>query len=243
MLVHFYLEPHHLWLRKSIDWIGEYLGNQCTLPRGDLISCISCVSLSYLNEMNAVHSSQLQKHQSHITLSSQIEAVFSLNCMSLLDRECNWLDELKDEVNNNQNKNIKHDNLQDNSILLRFINALICIAEQCSFVIQPLKNDSENNDAEVPLSIRTTASEIIRYAECAGECMRIISATLKSRREGHVVKWQATDDVDHDSDNGSDGSDQEGAAEERLLWHVVSNRVIEIGLRILSSELVNKVGR
>jgi hypothetical protein len=74
-----------------------------------------------------------------------------------------------------------------------------------------------------------SATEVMRISECAGECMRVLSAILKPRRGAIVSPVIIGKTDDEVSDPSSDP------------WGRVTSEIIQNGCKILCSELVNKV--
>lgn len=69
------------------------------------------------------------------------------------------------------------------------------------------------------------ATEVMRFAECVGECMRVLSAVLKTRRGALIPAYNEDNATENDK------------------WGTITDSILYNGCKILSSDLVSKVIR
>ena len=169
-LIYLYVSPDYSILRKSLDWIVD-LVIKCGLSPKDKRQCIRGAFYRLQSKIN-LNNTDIDKIMSF---------TLAFNCIVMLDRETAWLDE---EINIDTS-NVKY--LNDDSLLYQYVNTCAELFEYCARYIINLGsiNDSaDNNNDKQHTSI---GAEIIRYAECSGECLRGVMMALKARLNTYII--------------------------------------------------------
>ena len=194
-----YLHPDYAPLRKSLEWIIEAL------------STSQVDSVSIRKVLTAVTLELLEYARTAVfLLDTKIEIATSwavtFTMVAMLDKEYPFLGHYTKCENESQSRpSYRYDEvlqLNDSSLLLKFL----CILDETfgKFTKIVLAPDTD------------TSAEVMRYAECCGECMRAMMTSLKSRRGVFISE---------------DGAER---------WMELVNSTIKNGCAILNSEIVHK---
>lgn len=192
LLMWLYLHPDYALLRKSVEWIIEVVCTNRSINQRALKEALCDVSL------NLIFTAEALGIFRDMNVETATRWALSFTCIAMFDKEYYFLDGFADS--SVENKKILQ--LDDTSPLLKFLSVLGKMFAKFSKIVSAKETDS--------------SAEVMRYAECCGECMRAIMTSLKSRREAYVGK---------------------GASEE---WMALINSVIANGCEILQSDLVHK---
>lgn len=173
-----YLLPHSLALRNSLEWLADialkssaFSSEQFTEYTAE--SCCRVLALARAQNFT------------EIPIDLLLSWTFSLECISLLDKERRWL-----------GRGVS---------IFEFLSAAMDIFKVCAGKIT-LTQDSIQSKS---------SAEVLRYVESCGQCMRVISNILKSRK----LSLRSTDEN----------------------WEELCRDVYTYGAQILNSNLVNKV--
>jgi hypothetical protein len=145
-----------------------------------------------------------------ILLDQKIEIATSwavtFTIIAMFDEEYPFLGHYGKPADEFESKPYDHGNevlqLDDSSLLLEFLEILDQVFGKFTKIV--LAQDTD------------TSAEVMRYADCCGECMRAMMTSLKSRRGVYIT---------------NDGADR---------WMILVNSTIKNGCAILDSELVHK---
>lgn len=188
-----YLHPDYYQLRKSLEWLIEYVNNIKNVEHKIIkdVLCTICLEVYTLAE------------NSGCLLGTNIDTTtgwaLSLTCAAMFDKEYSFLDNHEEHSSVNIENKMQ---LDDTSPLVVYLSFLERMFSRYSRIVSAQELDS--------------SAEVMRYAECCGECMRAIMTVLKSRKGVYVV------DV---------GADK---------WMVLIDSMISNGCMILLSDLVHK---
>ena len=192
LLAKFYLHPDYALLRKSVEWVIDVVcTNRSTTKRAiqDAL-CSVC--------MNLVGNSEILGVSTDMNIDAATAWALSFTCIAMFDKEYHFLDEY---VDSSIDSTLMLQ-LSDTSPLLNFLSVLDTMFAKFSKIVSAKEADS--------------SAEVMRYAECCGECMRAIMTSLKSRKEVYV---------------GQNYSEK---------WMALINSVIANGCAMLQSDLVHK---
>ena len=199
ILAMLYLHPDYALLRKSLEWIIETL-------------CTNQVdSVSVRKALRDVTSKLIETSRTAgMLLDQKIEIATSwavtFTIIAMFDKEYPFLGHYAKPADELESKPFDHGNevlqLDDSSLLLKFLEILDQVFGKFTKIV--LAQDTD------------TSAEVMRYADCCGECMRAMMTSLKSRRGVYIT-------------NG--GADR---------WMILVNSTIKNGCAILNSELVHK---
>jgi hypothetical protein len=192
LLLHLYIHPSFICLRKSFEWVIET----------DVLKKCKCLPINILNEVikdtcvliwnSSLESSAGIVHNDGGDDSNFIDKAmgwaYTFNIMSIIEKEIPWLD-----YTNNNELESKHDNkyVNDDDNILLFINSIKLIFDRCAEKISLDIGDNNESNKDV------NGSQFLRYAECCGECMKAILNLLKSRSDqvipkGTSSKWYSS---------------------------------------------------
>lgn len=184
----------------------------------------------------------LSRDMSEGTVDKCFGWVYTFQCMHLLDRDVSWLDDGSWEATDGCWESSVWPAGQDigNGSLLKFLETVSPLLHRCAVALSRppptessapaaaitppaalLPTPSLETDAEGGTESSQTAADVMRYAECVGECLRVVSAVLKPRR-GAIVP----------------ATDSSGTAD---AWDEVSDSILRDGCVVLSSQFVSKV--
>lgn len=199
ILAMLYLHPDYALLRKSLEWIIETL---CT-NQVDSVSVRKALRDVTLELIETSRTAGILLDQK-IEIATSWAVTFTI--ITMVDKEYPFLGhyaKLADEFESNP---FYHGNevlqLDDSSLLLEFLEILDQVFGKFTKIV--LAQDTD------------TSAEVMRYADCCGECMRAMMTSLKSRRGVYIT---------------NDGADR---------WMKLVNSTIKNGCAILNSELVHK---
>jgi hypothetical protein len=194
------------------------------LSSSDIRQCVRDVCVDLLNIC------QREENLLDCTIDRCFEWINTFQWMNQFDKEISWIDDAEWVTEQgcwNSSVWPAGQDLGDGT-LLTLLNAMEPLLRRCATVLDvPQQLEEEPEEAageEVGEENRRSSTELMRFAECAGECMRVLSAILKPRR-GAVIS----------------PLDREFCANpEEDRWNVVSGSVLYHGCKILSSDLVSK---
>eukprot|EP01041_Mallomonas_annulata_P002162 gene2162-4208_t len=216
ILLLLYLEPSSHALRKSLEWIPELILSDTVNRQAALKS----VSEIFIQRVLGHYKTDIQ------SIDVCMGLAFTFTCIALLDKDSNCLG--NDPMEGSQTLTTR---FLGTGMLLEFIKALLRILDICVVSMIPTPNTTATTAATAssggmksalspnkkdPAEVGT-ATEVMRYAECSGECMRAIVMVFKNRREALVSADDTTSE-----------------------WSSTIRRVIQVGYLILRSELINK---
>ena len=112
-----------------------------------------------------------------------------------------------------------------NGSLLNLLQAMSMVLQRCTTGLVSLEAPSAAS-ATTP---STSTADALRYSECVGECMRVLSAVLKSRRKASIPPISLLHETFASTANEDDA------------WGVTSSNIIQYGCQLLSCESCNKV--
>ena len=186
-----YLHPDYALLRKSFEWIIEAVCMNKLINSRILKSALCDVSLKLIESADAIG----------VVTIANIETAtawaLTFTCIAMLDKEYPFLQAYTGSDNTEGALQ-----LNNGSPLLKFLSILDRMFAKFSKIVSADEADS--------------SAEVMRYAECCGECMRAVMTALKSRRGVYI---------------GEDDSDR---------WMLLVDSVINNGCMILQSDLVHK---
>lgn len=203
-------DPSHIWFRKYLEWLFDAIVKTSLLSQVDLRTTLRFVCSKLLN---------LCRKENLLTCSIDrcFEWINTFQWMYQFDKEISWIDDAEwaaEEGCWNSSVWPAGQDLGEGTLLF-LIGTMEPLLRRCAVVL------AEQSAANISGEDRNRgATELMRFSECAGECMRILSAILKPRRGGIISTV-------HD--------------EEKDEWGVISDSVLECGCKILSSDLVSKV--
>ena len=179
------------------------------------------------------------------------EWVYTFQWMYQLDKEFSWLDDaiwVSEQGCWNSSVWPAGEDLGEGT-LLKFMSAMEPLLRRCSNVLGNQsqiitveannllevdkdddddggENNNENNNESQNKNKNTEArgaTEVMRFAECAGECMRVLSAVLKTRRGALIPPYRQ--EINNENNK----------------WGIITDSILYNGCKILSSDLVSKV--
>ena len=200
ILVKLYLHPDYSLLRKSLEWTVEAICNDSIIEATALKKALLDVCFGLALSVEAENFSVVDD------IEKASAWAISITCIAMLDKEYYFLD--SQSVSETEPRNSapqgssKVMQLDDLSPLLHFLTVPAKMFDKFSKIVSAQSADS--------------SAEVMRYAECCGECMRAMMTALKSRRDAYV---------------GKDNSNK---------WMSLIDSTINSGLTILRSDLVHK---
>lgn len=196
IMLYLYLDPNHFPFRRSMEWIVDAI--KCSHIAGsiEMFACIESVVGILMRRFVVLSSSS----SASTSIETYMEWVFSFNSMCTLQKEVSWVTSTR--LNSSS------------TILWELLDASSWIFS--TLVNSKISHYSGDNDKNVPNE--NTSEVVMRYAECCGECMRVISILLKCVTCEEVCQMKAVKTP-----------------------LVLSDQYLETACRILSSNLINKV--
>jgi hypothetical protein len=219
LLFHFLLDPSHIWLRKYIEWLFETFVKSPLLLPNDARLAIREVSLELLD--SCLHDENLMS----CPIDRCFEWIYTFQWMYQFDKEISWLDDaewISEQGCWNSSIWPAGQDLGDGS-LLKLVHAMEPLLRRCATALDEQEKSSQEEGEELNEEKSRGATELMRFAECAGECMRVLSAILKPRRGAVISPLSPSDDPEKDQ------------------WNIISNSIMFHGCKLLSSDLVSKV--
>jgi hypothetical protein len=204
------LDPGHMWLKKNLEWLTDGVSRSVILPPEALRLCVRQTCLRFID--TCVASDDMTEGSVDVCFGW----VYTFQWMYMLDRELSWLDDgswQSGDASCWETSVWPAGQYIGNGTMLRVLGAFAPLLRRCAGVIASPSKSSEGS----PVS--HTTSEVMRYGECVGECMRVMSAFLKSRRGAIVSPSSGTSDS----------------------WDDVTDTLMAAGCAILGSETVSKV--
>ena len=199
ILVKLYLHPNYSLLRKSLEWIVEVVCTDVIIKPTALKKALLDVCLGLALSVEAANFSVLAD------IEKASSWAIAITCIAMLDKEYYFLDSYsasEEHENEAPQGSSKVTQLDDVSPLLHFLTVPAKMFDKFSEIVSAQTADS--------------SAEVMRYAECCGECMRAMMTSLKSRRDAYV---------------GKENSNK---------WMSLVDSTISSGLTILRSDLVHK---
>ena len=199
ILTKLYLHPNYAPLRKSLDCIIEALST-CQVDSISVRKALTAVTLELLESARTA----VFLLDTKIEIATSWAVTFTM--VAMFDKEYPFLGHYTKSANESERRpSDRYDEvlqLDDSSLLLKFL----CILDETfgKFTKIVLAQDTD------------TSAEVMRYAECCGECMRAMMTSLKSRRGVFISE---------------DGAER---------WMELVNSTIKNGCAILNSEIVHK---
>jgi hypothetical protein len=144
-----YLLPHSLALRNSLEWIAD-IAQKSTVLSPEFFA--DCAAESCCRVMNLVRKESVSNMQIDWLLSW----TFTLECISILDKERSWLS--------------------------RPVDGSVSSFEFLSITLNIFRVCVQNISSPQDLGKTKSSAEVLRYAESSGQCMRVISNILKNRK-------------------------------------------------------------
>lgn len=173
-LIYLYISPDYSVIRKSLDWIVDIVIKSTSLSLKDKRKCIRNVFYRLQSKINV--------DVNDINIDKVMNFTLSLNCIVMLDKETMWLDE-----ESNIDSDAKHVKLCDDSIMFQYVSKCNSIFQYCAkYIITGYSVDNVTYDKNDQYTT-SIGVEIIRYAECCGECLRGIMTALKSRLNIYII--------------------------------------------------------
>lgn len=164
-LLTLYLSPDSTALRKSLDWIVDFIAK--SESRVDLVDIIISVCSKIMDDIDTSIRTKLSAQFGFVTIDRLLSFAFSLECMAAIDKETGWLT-TNGEID-----------LSDN-IMLRYISLTVDLFGVCAtFVCPELALSTNKASAATDVTINVGSAEVMRYAECCGLCMRVVMTVLK----------------------------------------------------------------
>jgi hypothetical protein len=218
-------DPSHIWFRKYLEWLFEALMKSSLFSSSEIRQCVRDVCLNLLSRC------QHEENLLDCTIDRCFEWINTFQWMNQFDKEISWIDDAEWVAEQgcwNSSVWPAGQDLGDGTLLM-LLNVMEPLLRRCATVLdlqqeQQLEEEPGEETEEVTQEKSRSATELMRFAECAGECMRVLSAILKPRRGGVISP------ANHDSCTNPEND----------RWDVVSSSVLSHGCRILSSDLVSK---
>lgn len=213
MLLLLYLEPATLALRKSLEWITDTLIQNNSFPLANIRGVIQRICLTVIRRVGGLLDSG--------SVDVCMGWAYTFTCIALLDKECIVMDDVTEDVAGTSNQaSLANFEAIGDGMLSEFMVAVLLVFESCARMLAPgiasADDDSRVTETVPCQQLIETSAEVMRYAECCGECMRSVMIVLKIRRDLVVV-----------DDN-------------KCCWVDVIRSYMACGCTVLSSELVNK---
>lgn len=211
-------DPSLIWFRKYLEWLLEALMKSPLLSPSDIRKCVREVCMDLLN---------ICQHEENLldcTIDRCFEWINTFQWMFQFDKEISWIDDAEWVAEQgcwNSSVWPAGQDLGDGT-LLSLLNAMEPLLRRCATTLDPHQQPKEKIEEDGE-ERGISSTELMRFAECAGECMRVLSAILKPRRGAVIAPL--------DSANSEEAGDR---------WSVVSNSILYHGCKILSSDLVSK---
>lgn len=105
--------------------------------------------------------------------------------------------------------------------------SLLSLLQAMALVLQRCTTGLVSQETSASSSIST--GDALRYSECVGECMRVLSAVLKSRRKASIPPVSLL----HETFASTEREDD--------MWGTTCAKIIKYGCQLLSCESCNKV--
>eukprot|EP00605_Chrysophyceae_sp_TOSAG23-4_P001742 GSChrysophyteH1.ASY1.ANO1.1929.1 assembled CDS len=162
ILVHLYLLPPLLPLRKSCEWIVDLISHTKTISKSLVRQLVmeACTTVRQTSILNVADQS----------IDQSLLSAYSFTAMTLLDRDLNWLDMNQASrypiVTAGDSEAFAR--LERDSVLLTHLAALLNFAESLS--------------SKLICGSSMSAHNITVHNECVCECLRAFMTALKSRR-------------------------------------------------------------
>lgn len=207
-------DPSHIWFRKYFEWLFDAIVKSTFLTSTELRLTIRSVCSSLLDICK-------KENLLMCSIDRCFEWINTFQWMYQFDKEISWIDDaewVSDEGCWNSSVWPAGQDLGDGT-LLQLIETMEPLLRRCAVVLTDNAKPAVLYGGE---SSNLGATELMRFAECAGECMRILSAILKPRRGGIISTFSYEE-------------------ENKNRWGVVADSILEFGCKILSSDLVSKV--
>ncbi len=177
MLLLLYLEPSIHSLRRSLEWITEIfnINNEILhITKESLQKIAKTVFLLIINKIQNQDSSEIRKG----SIDFYMNIAYSYTCIANIDKDIHCL---------NDSYNTEHlievhqafEHGMGDSILLNLLESLLRIIDMCITFINPnnnLPNENKNNNNNPDTnnsSYELISAEVIKYAECCGEVIKI----------------------------------------------------------------------
>lgn len=205
-----------MWLKKNLEWLTDGVGRTTLLHPNALRLCVRQTCLKFV-DMCVASNDMIEG-----SVDTCFGWVYTFQWMYMLDRELSWLDDgslQSGEVGCWQTSVWPAAQDIGNGTMLRILEAIAPLLRRCAAVIS---SPAKTHDG--PAASHTT-SEIMRHGECVGECMRVLSALLKSRRGAIISPSPVTTSGHIECDS----------------WDGVTKTLMASGCAILGSETVSKV--
>ena len=118
--------------------------------------------------------------------------------------------------------------------LLQLLQSMVLVLRRCTSALvsldAPLSMEMcDSGDSSSTVTGSSSASEALRYAECVGECMRSMSAMLKSRRKATIPPISLLHSAFASNDKEEDA------------WGATSSEILLLGCQLLTCQGCNKV--